>query len=83
MANGCILLSTNVGFVSGLTNQEHFIQIDRCNPKAVARKICEIREDSSAYSHIRIAGQKRVQELRWSYNIEALESEYKKMLANF
>ena len=83
MANGCILLSTDVGFASGLINNEHYLQIDRNNPEAIARQINEIREDPCAYSHIRIAGQKRVQELRWSRNVEILESEYKNMLADF
>jgi glycosyltransferase involved in cell wall biosynthesis len=81
MANGSILLSTDVGFASGLTNQQDYLQIERTNPEAIAKQIDEIRRDPCAYSRIRIAGQKRVQQLRWPLNVETLEMAYKNMLA--
>jgi len=83
MAHGCILLSTNVGFVRGLTNQEHYLQINRNHPKAIAMQIREISQDVHSYSPIRVAAQKRVQELQWSHNVETLENGYKNMLAGF
>ncbi len=83
MAHGCILLSTNVGFVRGLTNQEHYLQINRNNPKAIAIQICEIIQDAHSYSSIRAAAQKRVQELQWSHNVKVLERGYQNMLAGF
>jgi glycosyltransferase involved in cell wall biosynthesis len=80
MACGCILLSTDVGFASGLKDGEEYIRIDRNNTDAIANKLLKIESDGSRYRELSLRGYERVQNLKWTAALDTLERHYRTLL---
>lgn len=80
MSCGCMLMSTNVGFVSGLQEGIDYFLINRNNIKYISEKLLQFENGDLDYESIAISGYNKVQQLDWTSNIIKLEHHYTNLL---
>ena len=80
MSCGCMLMSTKVGFASGLREGIDYICIDRYNVNDIASKLIQIENGYLDHESIAESGYKRVQGLNWESNVNKLEQHYKSLM---
>lgn len=81
MACGCMLLSTDVGFASGLKDGEEYIKVDRDNTGTITDLLQKIEKNPKTYITLSKKGYKIVQQLNWKAAVDTLEAHYKALLA--
>ena len=83
MSCGCMLMSTKVGFASGLREGIDYICIDRDEISDIASKLLQIENGCLSYELIAESGYKRVQSLNWESNINKLEQHYRNLMLGY
>ena len=76
MSCGCMLMSTNVGFVSGLREGVDYVSINRYDINRISEKLYHFENSFYDYESIAASGYNKVQRLDWLSNITKLEQYY-------
>ena len=82
MSCGCMLMSTKVGFASGLGDGIDYVSINRYNISVISTKLLQIENGSINHELIAKSGYQRVQSLQWHPNIIRLEKHYMNLIVD-